>query len=209
MERSTLLPRLDAETRAHHAHADAPWLALLAPDLRREDYVRHLVLTYGFEAPVESALLYTSGVRTLVGAHDRARCGLLAQDLLALCLTPAQITALPQCFSIAEFDDAAEALGWLYVIERTTMHHDAVRCNVLDRVASARGATSYLAAAQHNADDRWQLLATALDELAPTKAMADRVIEGAEHAFLRLQDWNATTRPEWNATTRPELRSAG
>lgn len=201
MERSDLLARLDEETRAHHEVADAPWLALLAPDLRHDDYMRHLALTYGFEAPVESALLYSSGTRHLAGAHERLRCGHLAQDLIALGLTPSQITALPQCFSIAEFDDATEALGWLYVVERTTLYHEPIRCNVLERLPSAHHATSYLGAAHNNVEARWLALAAALNELATTPASADRVVHGAEHAFRRLEDWNETA--------RSELRSVG
>lgn len=199
MERSTFLPRLDEETRAYHADADAPWLALTGPGLRHDDYIRHLALTYGFVAPVESALLYTSNIRHLV-SHDRTRCGLLAQDLLVLGLTPSQITALPQCFSIAEFDDAAEALGWLYVVERATLFHEGVCRNVIESIPSAANATSYLSAAQYDADARWQVLAATLDELAATRGLADRVVRGTEHAFRRLHDWNETAQREVRST---------
>lgn len=189
MDRTSVMFRLDVETRAYHPHADAPWMTLLSSDLRHEAYIRHLVLTYGFEAPVESVLMYTASLRHLVTAHERTRSGLLAQDLIALGLTPAQVTALPQCFSIVEFDDAAEALGWLYVIERTTMYHEAIRRHVVERLPTARSATAYLSAAQHNAKGRWCGLAGALEELA---SAADRVIRGAEHAFRRLYDWHET-----------------
>ena len=39
----------------------------------------------------------------------------------------ARIARLPQCCDIEPFRDVSEALGWLYVIERSTLLHDNVR----------------------------------------------------------------------------------
>jgi heme oxygenase len=201
MDDSAMLLRLNAETHAHHSHADAPWSALLAPDVRLQDYIHQLVVTYGFEAPVESALSYTKGLSTIVKLRERARSGLLAQDLLALDHSAAQVTELPQCFSIAEFDDLTDALGWLYVVERATLHHDSVRRNVMHRIPSARRATSYLAASESIAGTRWQALGRVLDKHAMTDAIADRIVIAADHAYRRLCDWIEKN--------QAELRSAG
>ena len=195
-----MLSRLNAETREHHAHADAPWLALLAADVRRQDYIRQLVVTYGFEAPVESALSYTPGLASIVKLRDRARSGMLAQDLLGLGYTPLQVTELPQCFSIMSFEDVAEALGWMYVVERATLHHDPVRRNVRQRIPTARHATSYLAAAGSLAGTRWQALGIVLDKHAATAAIAARIVTAAEHAFRRLRDWIETNQTELRST---------
>lgn len=196
-----MLSRLNAETGVHHARADAPWLALLAADVRRANYIRQLVLTYGFEAPIESALSYTPGLVNIIKLRERARSGLLAQDLLALGLSPVQLTELPQCFSIMSFDDVAEALGWLYVVERATLQHDLVGNNVVHRIPAARKATSYLAASGSSALTRWQALGRALDRNAPTPAIADRIATAADRAFRQLHTWIDT-----NET---ELRSVG
>ena len=196
-----MLLRMNAETRAHHAHADAPWLALLAVDVRRHDYIHRLVVTYGFEAPVESALSYTQGLAAIVKLRARAHSGLLAQDLLVLGRTPAQVTDMPQCFSITTFDDVAEALGWLYVVERATLHYASVRRNVIQRLPNARKATSYLAASGSVTAVRWQVLGAVLDEHATTEAIAARIVTAAEHAYRRLHDWIET-----NATY---MRSVG
>ena len=187
-----MLLRLNEVTEPHHERADAPWLALLAPDVRREAYIRQLVATYGFEAPIESALSYTKGLCAVVKLRERARSGLIAQDLLVLGLTPTEVTELRQCFSIASFEDIGEALGWLYVVERAALHHEKVRRNISQRIPSARKATSFLAAAGSIAGRRWQALGMVIDKYATTTLIADRIVTAADNAFRRLHLWNET-----------------
>src|SRR5262245_33628187 len=93
---SSMLDRLDMETRPHHAEVDSYWLDLLALGVTREQYKTHLVRMYGLEAPLESALAYTPHL-VIADRRERGRTGLLVLDLLALGITPAKITALPQC----------------------------------------------------------------------------------------------------------------
>ena len=56
----------------------------------------------------------------------------IAHDLHTLGMRPAKLARLPQCSSIVPFRDAPEALGWMYVVERATMHHAAL-CEHLAR----------------------------------------------------------------------------
>src|SRR5690348_7828038 len=114
---STLLTRLDMETRSYHADADGVWLDVLAGTVTVERYRELLARVYGFEAPLEAALAYTPHLPTLIDLRRRMRSGLLAQDLLALGMKPAQLAMVQQCM-IAPFRGAAEALGWLYVHAR-------------------------------------------------------------------------------------------
>src|SRR5688572_13373528 len=125
---SSMLNRLDMETRAHHAEVDSYWLDLMAAGVTREQYRAQLMRLYGFEAPLESALAYTPQL-VIADRRERMRSGLIAQDLLALGITPSKITALPQCSNIAPFADPGEALGWKYVMERPTQMHGAIKRN--------------------------------------------------------------------------------
>lgn len=188
-EPSSILAELNYETRAYHAAADLPWLALLAPNVRRDDYARQLVLTYGFEAPLEGAFAYTDGLRGLIRLRERSRCGLIAQDLLALGRTPAQLARLPQCEEISPFQHAAEAFGWMYVTERATLLHTSVRRNLLQRLPEARLSTSYLAAAGSVAGARWQQLGIVLDQFATTDELAARIALAANTAFRCWLQW--------------------
>src|SRR6266550_7505323 len=59
---STVLQRLEAETREHHAEADAAWLGLMGHDVTKHQYVRRLIDVYGFESPLEGSFAYTPGL---------------------------------------------------------------------------------------------------------------------------------------------------
>src|SRR5262245_12396130 len=99
---SSMLHRLDSETRTHHGDVDTYWLELLAEGVTLDHYKSQLARVYGFEAPLESALAYTPHL-VIPDRRDRARSGLIAQDLLALGVRPSNVTALPQCDQIEPF----------------------------------------------------------------------------------------------------------
>src|SRR6185503_16636101 len=113
---SAMLARLDMETLEQHAGVDGHWLDLMSSAVTREQYKSLLMRIYGFEAPIESALAYTPHL-VVADRRERTRSGLVVQDLLALGITPSNITRLPQCAAVASFADPGEALGWKYVIE--------------------------------------------------------------------------------------------
>ncbi len=196
---SSTLTGVDQRTQAHHGAADASWLALLSADVRRTDYIHQLIITYGFEAPLECAFAYTPRLAGVIELRDRARSGLLLQDLLGLGHASSQLARLPQCFSIAPFEDVAEALGWLYVVERPTLQHSLVRRNLLQRFPDLRTSCSYLAGAGSLAAARWQALGVALDRFATTDEIAARIALGANHAFRRWLDWVAMNEPDRSA----------
>jgi heme oxygenase (biliverdin-IX-beta and delta-forming) len=209
MERSTILARLNDATYAHQRSADAPWLTLLVPNVSRHDYAHRLAVTYGFEAPIESALSYTKGLDALVQFRARSRAGLLAQDLLALGHSPADVTALPQCSSITAFDDLPEALGWAYVVERTGAHHELILRYLIQRLPITRTASSYLAASTGAATMRWHALGQVLDRLATTRGLVDRVLMAAERGYRRLREWNEAHRHEEPSPARTSKMPSG
>ncbi len=189
---STSLAQLDLETRAHHESADEVWLALQRSGTTKLDYVHQLVRAYGFEAPLEAAFAYTPQLRVVIDLRERSRAGLLAQDLLALGLSPNEVAKLPQCSSIASFHHPYEALGWLYVNERATLHFDAVRRHLEDHVLGVIDGLSYLSAYGANVNKRWTELGQSIDGIATTTHLLGRVITGAHAAFDRLNKWFGT-----------------
>ena len=184
-----MLERLDMETRAYHAEVDAYWLDLMAADVTLGQYRSQLIRVYGFEAPLESAFAYTPNL-TLADRRDRTRSGLLAQDLLALGITPAKITALPQCNDITPFRDPAEALGWKYVAERPTQLHNAIRRHLVTRLSDTASACAYLSACDGLAAARWQQLGVLLDEVTQHNAEAtEQIVTSAKTAFACMSAW--------------------
>lgn len=176
------------ETRGYHPDVDAYWLDLLASNVTRDQYRRHVIRVYGFEAPLESALAYTPNL-IIADRRERGRSGLLAQDLLALGITPSKITALPQCPEIAPFADPPEALGWKYVAERPTQLHAAIRHHLITRMSDLANATAYFAACDGVAFARWQELGALLDEVAARPGARASMIEAAHTAFACLSKW--------------------
>lgn len=185
---SAMLNRLDLETREQHAEVDGYWLDLMASGVTRDQYLTVLMRIYGFEAPIESALVYTPHL-VVADRAERTRSGLIVQDLLALGISPAKIAALPQCDSIAPFEDPAEALGWKYVIERPTQLHSAIRRNVVSRIPDVAHACSYLSACDGIAAARWQQFGFLLDEVARRPGANARLIKAAKEAFTALAGW--------------------
>jgi heme oxygenase len=183
--------RLDDETRDLHADVDAYWLDLMASGVTKDSYRTQLMRVYGFEAPVESALAYTPHL-IIQDRRDRTRSGLIAQDLLALGVSPARITALPQCQQIAPFEDPAEALGWKYVTERPTQLHSAIKRNVVARVADSANALAYLSAYDGVAAARWQQLGVLLDSVSARPGAQKKVIAAAKTAFQCMASWFKT-----------------
>lgn len=184
---SSMLTRLDLETRDLHAGVDSYWLDLMASGVTREGYRSQLVRAYGFEAPLESALITTPKL-VIADRLDRTRSGLLAQDLLALGITPGRLTALPQA-GITPFEDPIEALGWKYVAERPTQLHSAIKRNIVQRVPSSANALAYLSACDGVAAARWQSLGMFLDEIALRPLAAERLIAAAKAAFTAMGTW--------------------
>jgi heme oxygenase len=184
---SRTLIQLNLATREHHAAADTPWLGLMVPTVEKQDYVRHLTRVYGFEAAVEAAFRYTPGLAALIDLRARTRSGLLAHDLMRLGLGAARIAQLEQRF--ITFSSAAEALGWMYVVERSTLLHGAVRRYLTVRLPGIAAASSYLSAGGGATGARWNELGDALDAVAQVPWIKRQVLGAANHGFLALHDW--------------------
>jgi heme oxygenase len=184
--------RLNLETRGHHPSADAAWHRLVAPGrpTTREDYRALLERAYGFDSPLESALAYTPHLDSIADAHRRFRSGFIAQDLLTLGAKPTELTRVPQCM-IAPFANVAEALGWLYVHERATLVHEAIRAELVARLPGVERATSYLSAYDGSVGARWHELGQALDRIAVSATVEQRIVDAAHDAFRALDRWFA------------------
>jgi heme oxygenase len=181
----TMLARLDVETRAYHPSADGLWRELMEGSSTPATYMHHLVRVYGFEAPLEAALAYTPGLASVIDVRGRVRSGLTVRDLLALGISAARIAELPQCM-LAPFATVAEALGWMYVSERSSVLHEPVRRYLVARFPQLAGATSYLAS---GGDHRLAEFADALEPYVRTRALQQQVLNGARDAFRCALDW--------------------
>lgn len=193
MATSWMIERLNAETRVHHADADAELDALFRGDVTATHYLVFLMRAYGFEAPVESAVAMTPRLEPVLDPRPRARAGFLARDMMALSLRAAEVAELPLCLTIPQFRSVAEALAWIYVVERMTLAHNVIRRHLMTRLPiEMEIASSYLSAYDGVAGKRWQELGAALDDVASHPAIADRVVAAAGEAFRCRRLWSSS-----------------
>ena len=160
----------------------------MSPGRGVSDYRELLTLVYGFEAPLEAALAYTPHLGALIDLRGRYRSGLIVEDLLALGLKPSQLAHSPQCM-IAPFRGPAEALGWMYVVHRSTQLHEALRRHVTSQHPELAPATAYLSAFEHSVGTRTLELAHTLDDIARTPQLRQQIVAAAHDAFRRALDW--------------------
>ncbi|HUS27711.1 MAG TPA: biliverdin-producing heme oxygenase [Kofleriaceae bacterium] len=186
---STALVRLNAATRQWHSAVDDSWLELLRPTVTVTDYLAQLVRTYGLVAPFESACKYTPGLaRVVVDLRRVGRAGLIAQDLLELDLTPSQVASIATCPEITMFATTREALGWLYVVERTTLLADGLLRHVRSSLPQVVNATRYLEAFSNDMS-YWSRFGRVIDDATVEPGAAAEIERAACEAFEAAHSW--------------------
>jgi heme oxygenase len=186
-----VLNRLNLETRAHHADADADVDAyLFTARVRAEDYRTFLARTYGFVAPLEAALATAPGLDEVIDVRARAKAALIVHDLLALGMTMEAVQALPQSMGMPIFRGPASALGWIYVIERPLLSAAVIRGHLAAHLPTEMArASSYFQCYQGQVGSMWRDLGQAMEQLAYSPAFESRIVSGANDAFRLLARW--------------------
>jgi heme oxygenase (biliverdin-IX-beta and delta-forming) len=186
---SRMLMLLNMVTRARHAAVDSVWLEVMSPRLTVTQYTALLARAYGFEAPLEAAFAYTRNLATMTNLRERARAGVLAQDLLALGLSPQQVTELPQCWMIEPFRSVSEALGWMYAAERSTLLFAQLHGALRTHLPEVAGACAYLGCYDGVASQRWAALGRVLDAVAASDEQREQLVAAAHIALDCQRAW--------------------
>jgi heme oxygenase len=171
----TMLERLDLETKVFHGPADAPRVALLANPTRTR-YADHLAKIYSFEAPAEHKWMRTPGLESFIDIAPRLFAPTLADDL-------AMLGRFPDMFPTPPFRGVAQAIGWMYVVERGRLMNSMLHRHLVRRLPYESSIAGSYLAASGSLGLRWQQLGTALDDIARTPTMIAQVINGAFEAF--------------------------
>lgn len=187
---SWMLVRLEIETRAHIAAADADRLVLMEHTTPSR-YRAFLARIYGFEAPVEEAVARTPGLDTAVVADLCNHAPKLRADLRGLGLTESSIGLLPRCPLIPTFRNVGCVLGWLYVLERNRMVHGVIRRQLATAMpGEIQHASSYLATHDGVAGSRMRRLGAILDASARATAFVPgQIVRAAHDAFRTQRHW--------------------
>jgi heme oxygenase len=187
---SWMCERLSAETKRHHADADSDFDVLFLQDTTTANYLVFLMRVYGFEVPLETALATTPNLELMLDLSERRKTQFLVEDVQALGLTARDLDQLPQCLAIPQFRGAAEALGWMYVVERATLAHAVIRRHLLTRLPREMAtASQYLRSYEGVLGSRWRSFGVVLDDVARQPAIADRIVTAANEAFRAQRRW--------------------
>ncbi|MEJ7600246.1 MAG: biliverdin-producing heme oxygenase [Kofleriaceae bacterium] len=153
------------------------------------DYRLYLFRMYGFHVPIERALDATPQLASVVpdAALRNNKVALLAHDLVALGVARRDLAQLPRMPVPALA--LGEALGWMYVLEATTLRSKAL-CAHLSKVLphEISTASAYLGCYGHDVEKRWSELGTRLESFSATD-VADQIATGAVDCLTRLHRW--------------------
>jgi heme oxygenase (biliverdin-IX-beta and delta-forming) len=188
MDELRTLARLNAETRPHHGEADADLdRFLFRGQVTADDYRAYLARWYGFLVPLEAALAMAPGLEEVIDVRSRAKSALVVHDLLALGMSMTEVNELPQCAAIPTFRGPAAALGWMYVVERPLLASAVLRGHLATHLrAEMAYAASYLSCYAGQVGSTWRELGTAMDRVAYTASVSDRIVASANEAFRAL-----------------------
>jgi heme oxygenase len=201
-----LVDRLQQETLSLHAEVDEE---LTTKPVNARAYQRYLARVYGFVAPLERSISTTPAIEKYVDLRRFNKEELLRRDLLALHYTNHQIDVLPQC-SVPLFNTAAEALGWAYFIERSTLAHGSTFRAVASHIpGDVAFASSYLKCYFGAVGEMWRAFSDSLDQI-DADGEGDSVLESARTAFMFYHRWREPDRERANneSNTSGSLRLA-
>lgn len=179
-----MLVRLGLETSHHHAPADDDRLAALSITTLAH-YRAFLIRVFGFEAPIEEAVARVCEL-DMRFIRDRARMPLLRRDLVALGYSERQFSQFARAPGIS-IRTGAEALGWMFVLERQTLLAGLVQRQI-KQTLGPHTPLAYLGASGDRPGARFREFGTRLGDLARTHSPTT-IIEAANAAFRIQRQW--------------------
>ena len=204
MARSTMLARLALETSHAHGFIDE---ALLGPleFPTTAGYRRFLCMLYGFQAPLENALVLTPQMDThACFLESRWKAARIASDLMSLGLTRHEHSLLARRQSVPAFANAGHAFGFMYATERLMLPIEAMRIRLeVEMPVVTTIAHNFLYSYAGSAEPRWRQYGTHLDRLAK-QFDADQIVASARAGIDSLAAWLSQQIPPARAATNDE-----
>jgi len=189
---SGAIARLRAETGMLQGRVERD-LALFGDGASWLDYRLYLCRMYGFLAPVEQALGEAPGLAEVVCDAElrNHKAALLAHDLVSLGVDRRHLVQIPR-ISVPLLDDLPEALGWMYVIEASTLDGEDLARQLAQRLPSELDcASAFLRCYGDEVHARWRDFSAEIDayvDRADTGA-CDRIVLAATECLIRLHRW--------------------
>ncbi len=184
-----ILKRLREETRQQHEALEGA-LPLGRPDLNSALFRALLARFYGFYATWESEAAAHAGASLRPVLAARAKLPMLAADLAALGMAPADCPRMPAAclprFSMGE----ATLLGSMYVVEGATLGGQVISRH-LERSAGFHDGIGYSFFQSYGkaVGQQWKAFAVLLEQVP--EAEGDTMVAAAQETFQAFADWFA------------------
>jgi len=183
-----VLAALEAATAGHHADAEADLFRVL-DDATGPGYRQFLSSVFHFEYPIELQLTRIDAL-SLRFVSPRLKTSRLGDDLLALGPPSVIDPIFAQPLEAPVFRDGNDALAWLYVLQRNTLHHSQLYRALAPRLRTTlQIASRYLTTHAGDVYKRWHELGAHLDRAATAPVPLAQIIEVAREAFRTQHAW--------------------
>ncbi|GKS12279.1 biliverdin-producing heme oxygenase [Paenibacillus chitinolyticus] len=189
---TTIVSRLREETAPFHDQIEQnPYAkAIMDKSLTLETYRTYLEKFYGFILPSEKALsTLPEWEERGFDIESRLKTPLLENDLEQLGLTKRQIEELPRCGNLPDVSTLPRALGYLYVLEGSTLGGQLITKQLkailsVDPEVNGRYFNSYGAELR----TKWSEFREFLLENVKTEEQ-EQVLAAAKETFILLDQW--------------------
>jgi len=186
---TTLRHRLKRGTAAVHRRLEAQ-LGLLDPDLDIRRYRRVLETFYGFYVPVEIAVTRVAALAPPLEFPIRVRSPLIERDLMALGVTPGELSQLPRCADVPALLSSEALAGCLYVLEGACLGGQMLTPLLHRRLGITKGSgASFFAGDEERTTARWTAVVAWLEGLPRAGASAAQIIVAARETFEAFARW--------------------
>jgi heme oxygenase len=190
---------LAKETQVHHAPADADRLALMRVTTVAE-YRVLLSRIFRLESPVELAVSRVLRREPMV-ASLRQRVGRLHDDLVSLGMTNFEIASLSRCPAV-QVQTVGEALGWMFVLQRSTLLAGLIRRYLATELPAAiESASAYLDTHSSGAGSQFRVFSDFMCEHVRRGSVDPHGLLGSTTRAFQLQRY-------WYARAMPARPSA-
>ncbi|OYR10312.1 biliverdin-producing heme oxygenase [Brucella grignonensis] len=176
--------RLKARTTGTHERLDQSIMAG-DPFASRERYALFVEVQYQFHRDIDALYDDMALDVLLPDLKGRRRFALVGQDLIDLGFDLPVADGEP-AFLTGNAIDLPTALGWLYVAEGSNLGAAFLLKEALKLGLSEELGARHLAGAPEGRGLHWRTFTAALDDIELTVAEEERVVAGAEAAFLRV-----------------------
>ncbi|WP_068774909.1 biliverdin-producing heme oxygenase [Paenibacillus sp. FJAT-26967] len=190
---STISARLKEETAPFHIQIEQNYYAkgIMNQGLTLEEYRTYLEKFYGFVTPAEQAITALPEWDELgFDIGSRMKSPLLEQDLIELGLKRADLNNLASCNEIPDLSTLPRALGYLYVLEGSTLGGQLITRQLKQFLpVTPESGGRYFSSYGTDLRTKWLEFRELLEQEAVTAGQQEEVLSAAKQTFILLNQW--------------------